>query len=67
MNKDFGVVLENKRVVVMDDFIVRGITSSKIVRLPKQAGAKEVHLKIACPPIIRTCYYGVDTCQVLRS
>ncbi|XP_057436719.1 amidophosphoribosyltransferase, chloroplastic-like [Lotus japonicus] len=54
-------VLEGKRVVVVDDSIVRGTTSSKIVRLIKEAGAKEVHMRIACPPIIGSCYYGVDT------
>ncbi|KAH9320909.1 hypothetical protein KI387_015548 [Taxus chinensis] len=68
--RDFGVklklapvraVLEGKRVVVVDDSIVRGTTSSKIVRLIKGAGAKEVHLRIASPPIIGSCYYGVDT------
>lgn len=68
--RDFGVklklapvkaVLEGKRVVVVDDSIVRGTTSSKIVRLIKGAGAKEVHMRIASPPIIGSCYYGVDT------
>ncbi|GFY89888.1 GLN phosphoribosyl pyrophosphate amidotransferase 2 [Actinidia rufa] len=68
--RDFGVklklspvraVLEGKRVVVVDDSIVRGTTSSKIVRLIKEAGAKEVHMRIASPPIIASCYYGVDT------
>ncbi|KAK7283535.1 hypothetical protein RIF29_13108 [Crotalaria pallida] len=68
--RDFGVklklspvraVIEGKRVVVVDDSIVRGTTSSKIVRLIKEAGAKEVHMRIACPPIIGSCYYGVDT------
>jgi amidophosphoribosyltransferase len=68
--RDFGVklklspvraVLEGKRVVVVDDSIVRGTTSSKIVRLIKESGAKEVHMRIASPPIIGSCYYGVDT------
>ncbi|EYU37913.1 hypothetical protein MIMGU_mgv1a004705mg [Erythranthe guttata] len=68
--RDFGVklklspvraVLEGKRVVVVDDSIVRGTTSSKIVRLLKESGAKEVHMRIASPPIIASCYYGVDT------
>jgi len=45
----------------VDDSIVRGTTSSKIVRLLKEAGAKEVHMRIASPPIIGSCYYGVDT------
>ncbi|KAL6225586.1 hypothetical protein ACLB2K_004435 [Fragaria x ananassa] len=68
--RDFGVklklspvraVLKDKRVVVVDDSIVRGTTSSKIVRLLKEAGAKEVHMRIASPPIIGSCYYGVHT------
>ncbi|ONK72997.1 uncharacterized protein A4U43_C04F25960 [Asparagus officinalis] len=54
-------ILEGKKVVVVDDSIVRGTTSSKIVRLIKNAGAKEVHMRIACPPIVGSCYYGVDT------
>ncbi|XP_010530804.1 PREDICTED: amidophosphoribosyltransferase 2, chloroplastic [Tarenaya hassleriana] len=68
--RDFGVklklspvrgVLEGKKVVVVDDSIVRGTTSSKIVRLLREAGAKEVHMRIASPPIVASCYYGVDT------
>ncbi|KAG2244175.1 hypothetical protein Bca52824_093963 [Brassica carinata] len=54
-------VLEGKRVVVVDDSIVRGTTSLKIVRLLRDAGAKEVHMRIALPPMIASCYYGVDT------
>lgn len=54
-------ILEGKRVVVVDDSIVRGTTSSKIVRLIRDAGAKEVHMRIASPPIVGSCYYGVDT------
>lgn len=54
-------VLKGKRVVVVDDSIVRGTTSSKIVRLLKESGAKEVHMRIASPPIVASCYYGVDT------
>lgn len=54
-------ILKDKVVVVVDDSIVRGTTSSKIVRLIKNAGAKEVHMRIACPPIVGSCYYGVDT------
>lgn len=54
-------ILENKSVVVVDDSIVRGTTSSKIVALIKDAGAREVHMRIASPPIIGSCYYGVDT------
>jgi amidophosphoribosyltransferase len=68
--RDFGVklklnpvrsLLEGKRVVLIDDSIVRGTTSRKIVRMVRSAGAKEVHLRISCPPTISPCYYGVDT------
>src|SRR5215467_1084588 len=68
--RDFGVklklnpvrsVLEGKRVVLIDDSIVRGTTSRKIVRMIRSAGAKEVHMRISCPPTISPCYYGVDT------
>jgi amidophosphoribosyltransferase len=54
-------VLEGKRVVVVDDSIVRGTTSRKIVKMIRQAGAKEVHLRISSPPIISPCFYGIDT------
>ncbi len=54
-------VLENKRVVVVDDSIVRGTTSRKIVAMLRQGGAKEVHLRISSPPTIGPCFYGVDT------
>ncbi len=54
-------VIENKRVIVIDDSLVRGTTSKAIVRLLKQAGAKEVYLLISAPPTISPCYYGVDT------
>lgn len=54
-------VLEGKRVVVVDDSIVRGTTSRKIIKMLRQAGAKEVHLRISSPPIISPCYYGIDT------
>jgi amidophosphoribosyltransferase len=48
-------------VVLIDDSIVRGTTSKKIVRMVRNAGAKEVHMRISCPPTVSPCYYGVDT------
>ena len=54
-------VLEGKRVVVIDDSLVRGTTSRKIVKMIRQAGAKEVHMRISSPPIISPCFYGIDT------
>ena len=54
-------LLDGKRVVLVDDSIVRGTTSRKLVRLMREAGAKEVHMRISCPPTISPCYYGVDT------
>lgn len=54
-------VLRGKRVVVVDDSLVRGTTSRKIVKMIRQAGAKEVHVRISSPPIISPCFYGIDT------
>jgi amidophosphoribosyltransferase len=54
-------VLDGKRVVVVDDSIVRGTTSQKIVTMLRNAGAREVHMRISSPPTIGPCYYGVDT------
>jgi amidophosphoribosyltransferase len=54
-------VLEGKRVVVVDDSIVRGTTSRKIVTMLRAAGAREVHMRISSPPTVGPCYYGVDT------
>jgi amidophosphoribosyltransferase len=68
--RNFGVKLKlnpvrnlvaGKRVILVDDSIVRGTTSRKLVRLMREAGAKEVHMRISCPPTISPCYYGVDT------
>jgi amidophosphoribosyltransferase len=68
--RDFGVrlklnpvrrMLEGKRVILIDDSLVRGTTSRKIVRMVREAGAAEVHVRISCPPTISPCYYGVDT------
>jgi amidophosphoribosyltransferase len=68
--RDFGVklklnpvrnLLEGKRIILIDDSIIRGTTSRKIVRMVRSAGAREVHLRISCPPTISPCFYGVDT------
>jgi amidophosphoribosyltransferase len=68
--RDFGVklklnpvrsLLEGKRVVLVDDSIIRGTTSRKIVRIVREAGARELHVRISCPPTISPCYYGIDT------
>jgi len=54
-------LIAGKRVVLIDDSIVRGTTSKKIVRMVREAGAKEIHMRISCPPTVSPCYYGVDT------
>ncbi|MCM2317079.1 MAG: hypothetical protein NDJ92_18175, partial [Thermoanaerobaculia bacterium] len=54
-------IIEGKRIVLVDDSIVRGTTSKKIVRMLKQSGALEVHMRISSPPTIGPCYYGIDT------
>ena len=68
--RDFGAkikynpvsdAIRGKRVIVIDDSIVRGTTSKKIVKMLKKAGAKEIHLRISCPPWKYPCYFGIDT------
>ena len=68
--RDFGVrlklnpvrnLLAGKRIILIDDSIIRGTTSRKIVRMVRAAGAAEVHLRISCPPTTSPCFYGVDT------
>ncbi len=54
-------LIKDGRVVLIDDSIVRGTTSKKIVRMVREAGAREVHMRISCPPTLSPCYYGVDT------
>jgi amidophosphoribosyltransferase len=56
-------VIEGKRVVLIDDSVVRGTTSAKTVQLLRQAGAREVHLRVASPPYLHPCYYGIDTSE----
>lgn len=68
--RDFGVkiklnpsrsAIEGKRIVLIDDSIVRGTTALKIVKMLRRCNAKEIHFRISCPPIINSCHYGIDT------
>ena len=68
--RDFGVklklnpvkeIIAGKRIAIIDDSIVRGTTARKIVKMLRDAGAKEVHLRISAPPILHSCFYGIDT------
>lgn len=54
-------LIDGQRVILVDDSIVRGTTSKKIVEMVREAGAREVHIRISCPPTTHSCYYGVDT------
>lgn len=54
-------LINGRRIVLVDDSIVRGTTSKKIVQMVREAGAREVHMRISCPPTISPCFYGVDT------
>ena len=53
-------VVENKRIAVIDDSIVRGLTAKRIVMLLRKAGAREIHFFSTCPPIVSPCFYGID-------
>jgi amidophosphoribosyltransferase len=68
--RDFGVkiklnparnVISGKRIVLIDDSIVRGTTARKIIKMLRNCGAKEIHFRISSPPMINSCYYGIDT------
>lgn len=69
-DRDFGVrlklnpvksVLQGKKIVVVDDSLVRGTTAARILRIVRGAGAKEIHFRVGSPPITHSCYFGVDT------
>jgi len=62
LNANSGV-LRGRKVVMIDDSIVRGTTSSKLVEMVKGCGAREVHLLISSPPVCYSCYYGIDTAE----
>ena len=53
-------VIKDKRLIVVDDSIIRGNTSKKVVQMLYSAGAKEIHMRISSPPLLYPCYYGID-------
>ncbi len=68
--RDFGVkiklnparsAIEGKRIVLVDDSVVRGTTAKKIIKMLRQCNVREIHFRISCPPIINSCHYGIDT------
>ena len=59
-----SATVKGKRVVMVDDSIVRGTTSIPIIKLLRDAGAKEVHMRLSSPPFIRPCYFGTDVASV---
>jgi len=68
--RDFGVriklnparsAIEGKRIILIDDSVVRGTTARKIIKMLRKCNAKEIHFRISCPPIINSCHYGIDT------
>lgn len=59
-----GEVIEDRKLVIIDDSIVRGTTTRKTMKLIREAGAKEIHLRITAPPIIERCYFGIDMAEI---
>ena len=53
-------LIEGKRVILVDDSIVRGNTMKRIVKIVRDAGAEQIHVRLGCPPIIAPCYFGID-------
>jgi len=54
-------VVKGKEIVLIDDSMVRGTTSRRLIGILKEAGARKIHFALSCPPIISSCYYGIDT------
>ncbi|OEG70336.1 hypothetical protein ATZ36_04765 [Candidatus Endomicrobiellum trichonymphae] len=59
--RPIGEVVNGKEIILIDDSIVRGTTSKRLINVLKEAGAKKIHFALSCPPIIGPCYYGIDT------